>query len=423
MATRFGSVAANPVNAGQRFMGRILQGLIISAGYLLYMVYAAVSLSSGSVPPSFIYALVLLYTLGMTIWQIVLVFKESCMLGGKILKYKFIRTDTGEDAKSTAFVKYLVQNLFEGATFGIGTISLLVSYREGQHWLDRAFNVVGVQTQSVASVAMMPATAARPSTPGPRVMPVQMPQRPVGGGSPTPAAPQPVQGFGPGPTAATPMRPTPGPAQTSAPRSPVDAPVAGQSPFAPPNPWALPADSPREAPRSPEPVTAVGAPSFAPPGQTPLRPVAPSVPEFPKAPVPAPVAAAAVPRHVSPSLLSDETVIDPEVAGEGAPVIVLDDGMEVQLDAPVVLGRNPTAPEAYPGARTIQVIDESMRLSKTHFVAVPVDGRVAVYDVGATNGIHLEVDGQKARLEAGALHTLPEGAVVHFGGRSMRVAQ
>lgn len=121
-------------------------------------------------------------------------------------------------------------------------------------------------------------------------------------------------------------------------------------------------------------------------------------------------------------MLSDETVLDPDAAGDDVAAVVLDDGQRITLEVPVVLGRNPVAPSSHPGARCIAVVDESMRLSKSHVVVSAQDGDVAVFDIGATNGIHLELDGAKARLTAQQSHVLPAGALLHFGGRTLRVA-
>jgi len=101
--------------------------------------------------------------------------------------------------------------------------------------------------------------------------------------------------------------------------------------------------------------------------------------------------------------------------------VLLDDGQRIVLDAPVVLGRNPSSPSSYPLARCVQVADESMRLSKTHLVLVPGEEGVGVFDVGATNGVHIERDGLKARIPTGEVYPLTDDAVLHFGGRSLQV--
>ena len=102
--------------------------------------------------------------------------------------------------------------------------------------------------------------------------------------------------------------------------------------------------------------------------------------------------------------------------------MVLDDGQVLTLESPVVLGRNPVAPASHPLARVVQVTDESMRVSKTHLLVAAVGDQVKVVDLGATNGIHIEADGAKTRLEARGEQALTPGTVVHFGGRSLRLA-
>ena len=457
MTVQIGKYAVVPASMRKRVIARLIIFGITGSLYLIQWLVAYQAMVSATTYEALDQAMQLnaalsLIFVPLIIWHVVANVAKSTNIGGIFQKFMFVRTDTGGPAKGMVFLKYVVEGLFEGVTFGLGAISYLVSYRDGQHWIDRAFNVVSVDTDSVRVLQGFGQQSA--AQPGPaRVMPVQMPQRPVapggtgtgtspavGGfapgaqvpagtsnpGSPLPASAtaSPMSAFGVGgPQGSSPVAPFAQMQAAYAAASPISAPrpVApapeprpvtssaapqGTSPFAPSNPWALGAGA--EPPVAADtPVQAAPNP-FAPTGQAPLAPVT--------TPVPAPSAV------VSASLLDDETVIDDALVSPQVPVVVLDDGQAISLDGPVVIGRNPTAPDVYPAARKVQVVDESMRLSKTHLVVLPQDGGVGVYDVGATNGIHLEVDGEKARLAAREVHTLVPGAVLHFGGRHLRVS-
>jgi FHA domain containing protein len=107
----------------------------------------------------------------------------------------------------------------------------------------------------------------------------------------------------------------------------------------------------------------------------------------------------------------------PDVISE----VVLDDGLRIKVDGPLVLGRNPLAPDAYPDARSVQVTDETMRLSKTHLVLIPEGGHVQVIDIGATNGVYIEIDRERTRIPVHEPQRLAPGTLVHFGGRTLRL--
>lgn len=402
-----GNRSGKPVGIGSRVGARLITACISMVG--LAIIYYPIITNSGNGAVWLIaMGLGMVVNLGVGVWQLVLAFAKSTTIGGQMRHFKWVRTDTGEDAKGMVVVKYLVQGLFEGATLMLGTISYFVSYRDGAHWLDRAFNLAAVETESIreaGGTSQAPkagaSAAGAASGGGPKVLPVQLPQRPL-----QPAAP-------PAPSGA----PRPVMAPMGQPASPPSGPSPkGGSPFTPANPWALPSPgTPAAAPSRP------AQPSFTPPGQAPLtRPMTPPAAAASVATVAPPAPPAA--RPVSPSLVNDETVIDPDMAAAAAAVVILDDDTRVTVDGPLVVGRNPAAPASHPTARPLQLVDESMRLSKSHFVLLPVDGGVAAFDMGATNGISLEVDGQKVRLPANEVHPLPPGAVLHFGGRSLRVA-
>ena len=91
------------------------------------------------------------------------------------------------------------------------------------------------------------------------------------------------------------------------------------------------------------------------------------------------------------------------------------------MERPLVFGRNPVAPAEYPNARPIELVDESMKLSKSHAVALLIDGALAVVDLDALNGVHLSIAGVGSKLVPGQATPVPVGAHVRMGGRSFTV--
>ena len=83
-------------------------------------------------------------------------------------------------------IQPLLGNVAPIALIGIGTISLVVTYRDGQHWLDRAFGVVAVERSSVRAAQ---AGQGYPGPPVPAVTPVAMPAPPSPPVVPPPAFP------------------------------------------------------------------------------------------------------------------------------------------------------------------------------------------------------------------------------------------
>ncbi|HMQ65210.1 MAG TPA: FHA domain-containing protein [Arachnia sp.] len=379
---QFGRRAAIPAEIGPRVLARIVDSLL---GTIVVYGMPALGMSDG---------IVLVFAVVLLAGQLYLMYTRSTSFGHMVAKTKFLRLPSGEDAKGQFILRTFVTAGFEGATLGLGAISYFVTYRDGQHWLDRAFSTVCVMTESVRDVAPLPGPP--PLVVGPAgVTPVGMPARPTAPAAP-PAAFASHQSSGQAPA----------------------APQAAPQPFAPPAVHGF-------TPPGPPPT------SFTPPA-----PVAPFTPPAPVAPIAPPQAASFRPPAAPESggfqppsapqppsaMLNDRTVLDPEFAEPPAPVVVLDDGSRIALDATVVLGRNPVAPPEHPGARCIPVTDTSMRASKTHVAVFADQGEVKVADLGATNGLVLELGGVKSKLASNETHTLPSEGVLHFGGRSLRVA-
>lgn len=521
MPGQLGGEKTTSAGVGFRVTGHLLSmvGVILPVALMVSGAY----LGSDGIAP-------ILSLIGMILGGIVLLggiaaaLLGSTTLGGAFLGYRFVNSHTRQPMGAVTLAKVLTQVVFECITVSLGTISYYLTYRDGQHWLDRAFNVVAVSNkgsetdpQGAASPVAMPVAPVMPrpaetdvmqqyEAPAPKMtsesvfappayggpvtrsatpkQPLRMPQPIVvgatgadGGQRPGFAAQQ-LSGFSaseaPGveiqstgvpayPPTADPVPPGPGnssqdcvsavPGSSPAPRGdinwPVSAPTHGMpadvssdqsapgsdpvptraaEPVHPTSPFApQPFPSPSPFP-PPSPVSPSRASVFQPPAgswvATSASPVFPPVvparattasPVDPPTAEPAPAARAAK----TPSLVQDKTIADdgPEVF----PEVVLDDGLRIKVDGPLVLGRNPLAPDDYPDARSVRVTDETMRLSKTHMVLQPIEGQVQVIDVGATNGVYIEADRERTRIPTHAPWPLSAGDMVHFGGRTLRL--
>ena len=512
---------ATPAGVGCRVTGHLLSmvGVLLPVALMVSGAY----LGPDGIAP-------ILSLIGMILGGIVLLggiaaaLLGSTTLGGVFLGYRFVNSHTRQPMGAVTLAKALTQVVFECVTVSLGTISYCLTYRDGQHWLDRAFNVVAVRNkegetdlQGATSPATMPVVPVMPQpaeadamqqyeVPAPKMtsesafappayggsvsrcatskQPMRMPQPIVVGavgaeggqssgfaaqqlsgsstseasgveiqstGVPTypptadPVPPGPrnssqdcisaVSGLSPAPrgdsnwpvSAPTHGMPADVPSDQSAPSvDPVPTraaePVHPTSPFAP-QPFPSPSPFPPPSPVSPS-RASVFQPSVGSWAATSASPVFPPVlparaitasPVDPPTAEPTPAARAAK----TPSLVQDKTIADDEP--EVIPEVVLDDGLRIKVDGPLVLGRNPLAPDDYPDARSVRVTDETMRLSKTHMVLRPVEGKVQVIDVGATNGVYIEADRERTRIPTHAPWPLSAGDMVHFGGRTLRL--
>ncbi len=376
----------------------------------------------------------LIPALGLLGVQIFVLVKHSTTLGGYILKLKYLDTKTGRPNPGLLFGKLVLQGLLESVTLGIVAISYLFTYRDGQHWLDRALNLVAVPRDAVpaATVHSSPPQALPPQIfppampPSGGVTPVQLPLR-----TEAPSPMPPVMSFTPSqpnPAEAGPLvesAPSMGfPASPASPMAEPTPPLAPSAPLAPPaaatpvNPWAFAGgdDNPEpyayDQPEAPSLENAwPDLAPFAPEGQAPIPPAPPVTSPV----IPAP------PVSPTPALtLSDETVIDP-LALPTTPVVRFDDGSTMQVDGPIALGRNPVAPDDYPQARIEAIVDESMRMSKSHLVVLPHEGGVGVLDMGSRNGVVFESGDSRFRIASDQVIAVPVDTTVHFGGRSFVV--
>ncbi len=282
---QYGTCVAQPVDMGPRVAARLINSATVA------VLYVPVMLANDAT----ILFLLVLVILGLAVGQLYMILKKSTTIGGHAMKIVYLRVDSGAEAAGLIFGRMLLTDLVGGATFGLANIALLVTYRDGQHWLDRAMGTVGVLRDTVSRTDALPAGrpfAAAPwqQTPGqphpagptqPGVTPVSMPTA-----APGPAVWPPAPQAGPAWPPAPAQPPAQSPVWPPAPE-PVTADPAPWSPFTSPgasttdgNPFARP-------PSGPAPATSP-APLAPPVAAAPLAPASPtSVAPMPAAPMPA----------------------------------------------------------------------------------------------------------------------------------------
>lgn len=179
------------------------------------------------------------------------------------------------------------------------------------------------------------------------------------------------------------------------------APAPASPRLIPPPPAAPPAAA---APVAPAPM----APAPAAPAPVPPMPAA-------RATAPAPVPAAPVPAAPAPVPAAPAPA---PAAPAPATVLVLDSGLEIPLDGPVVLGRNPKSPAGV-DARAVIVSDE--QLSRTHLLVRPVADGVELIDCGSSNGTTLTHGGVERELVAHQPSIAVPGDTIQIGQRTATV--
>lgn len=140
----------------------------------------------------------------------------------------------------------------------------------------------------------------------------------------------------------------------------------------------------------------------------------------PTAPILAPVGslrAAPVPVPAAPEQS------EPAVDGPGLDWwLRLDDGRDVGVDGMVLLGRNPQPRVGEEDATVIKVVDHTRTVSKSHLAVGIAGSGLFVMDRGSTNGTTVTVpEGGQQPCPPGDLVDVPEGSVVFFGDRWLKV--
>lgn len=167
-----------------------------------------------------------------------------------------------------------------------------------------------------------------------------------------------------------------------------------------------------------------GGPSPAP---VPARPPAAGPVEVPSSWLPAATAAPPPPAPIMvPSVEAVERTqvrahppaIAAVAAGGAGWLARLDDGTEIPVDEPVVIGRNPALAAGESAARLVPVADPS--ISKTHLRLDPGTDLVTVVDRHSTNGVEI-LDGNGTVIDCapGAPTAVPDGGTIRFGDRAL----
>ncbi len=120
--------------------------------------------------------------------------------------------------------------------------------------------------------------------------------------------------------------------------------------------------------------------------------------------------------RVCAAAIADRSVVEANRPSLG--LLHFDDGLVVELDRSLVIGRKPARrDEDAEEFGLVTVPDEGKSLSRNHAKLVLTDWQIAVVDTGSTNGTVVEAPGeQPVRLRAGDPHIVSPGVRVVLGG-------
>jgi hypothetical protein len=97
--------------------------------------------------------------------------------------------------------------------------------------------------------------------------------------------------------------------------------------------------------------------------------------------------------------------------------LTLPDGVRMQVNRPILLGRDPAPIPDRPGARLISVCDPDKTVSKTHALIEPTpdqDG-VRVRDLNSTNGVTIVTDSIRFPVPEAGEGVARSGSLIHLG--------
>lgn len=177
------------------------------------------------------------------------------------------------------------------------------------------------------------------------------------------------------------------------------------------------------SPDAPRPIVPIGTPIESGTHRVPVRPPSPPSPPPAAAPAAAPPEPAPAARPPAPVSAPDPAPVSAPITAESTVVrslaLVLPDGTRCPVGAAVVLGRDPVAPAAHPGARAVAVVDPAKSVSKTHALVVATPQGVEVHDLHSTNGVSVTRGGERGdereEVAAGARTTLGAGDRLALG--------
>ena len=102
--------------------------------------------------------------------------------------------------------------------------------------------------------------------------------------------------------------------------------------------------------------------------------------------------------------------------------VVLPDGTTEPVDAPLLLGRDPSADRGPVGARLVTIHDPDGMVSRSHVVIEASAGRLMVHDVSSTNGlVLLYPDGTEVDVLDGAVAEIVSPCEIELGALAISV--
>ena len=115
--------------------------------------------------------------------------------------------------------------------------------------------------------------------------------------------------------------------------------------------------------------------------------------------------------------LADETRLSaPRHSSPPVWRLVLPTGQSVPIATVVIIGRDPIANAAWPGATLVPALDPAKSLSKTHALLEIDAGSLWVHDLASTNGVFVAAHGvDVVKVEPGTRVVVPDGAELEFG--------
>ena len=122
------------------------------------------------------------------------------------------------------------------------------------------------------------------------------------------------------------------------------------------------------------------------------------------------------PRPAVNELADEPRLSAPRHSSPPAWCLVLPTGQSVPFASVVIIGRDPIANAAWPGATLLPALDPAKSLSKTHALLEIDAGSLWVHDLASTNGVFVAAHGIDAvKVEPGTRVVVPDGAEVELG--------
>jgi hypothetical protein len=405
-----------PATLGRRFGARALDFVLGgAAGFIISLpIRFQTSLDAILTTSLIVQVLAALLTVGVYVYFGITGF----LPGGRILGIRQVRVSDGSAPGWSGVAKYLLIALVAGFTFGIGYIITIgmIKNRLNRAWHDTATGLVVLDVKAGRDPIAHPWTQA--ATRLAPIAPARETVVSVGSTStetPSPAVRPAVVSVGSAPSA--PLGQAAGTDETSlasplivaeaAKSEPGDRQSFGASAVVSVGNDEMITGVPWRKADASAPVSADHENPFVPPRQV-------------AAPVPVP------PQPAEDE--SDRTVVSLDaiamLTAQHTRLLVSDDGQRIPLDKATVVGRNPVAPEGFPGARLHSLQDTTMSISKTHAVVGPDPDGVWVQDLRSTNGTAVTTaNGMRTAVPSGGRLVAGQGAVVHIGKLAFRVTE